>query len=160
MDKYAAAEVVYVDEAGVDDTEDYAYGWCHHSHRFEADKLGHRTSRISMIAAWCDRRVLAPMTFEGYCNSRLVTAWVEQCLVPELREGQVVVMDNASFHKSAEIRELIEEAGCHVLFLPAYSPDLNKIEKFWARLKNQLRKILHQFERLWDAVDSAFKLLS
>jgi transposase len=69
-------------------------------------------------------------------------------------------MGNASFHKSAEIRELLEQSGCQLLFLPAYSPDLNKIEKFWARLKSQLRKVLHQFERLWDAVDSAFNLLS
>jgi hypothetical protein len=90
--EYAPADVVYVDEAGLDDTEDYAYGWCHHTQRFEADKLGHRTSRISMIAAWCERQVIAPMTFEGYCNSQLVEAWVEQFLVPELRVGQVVVM--------------------------------------------------------------------
>jgi len=150
--------VVYVDESGVDNTLDYPYGWCHQSQRFEADKLGHRTCRISMIAAWCNGHLLAPMTFKGYCDTALVETWVEQLLVPKLQAGQVVIMDNASFHKSTAIDEMIEAAGCKLLFLPPYSPDLNKIEKFWARLKHWLRKTAHQFEEFWDAVDNAFNL--
>ena len=121
--------MVYIDEAGVDDTEDYPYGWNARGERFEALKLGHRTQRISMIAGWCQGEVLAPMTFEGMCNTALVEAWVERFLRLELKPGQVVVMDNASFHKSRTIRELIEQAGCHLVFLPPYSPDLNKIEQ-------------------------------
>jgi len=160
LQQYLPEQLVYVDEAGVDDTEDYAYGWCEQSQRFYALKLGHRTRRISMIAGWCERHILAPLTFEGYCNTVLVEAWVEQVLVPELKPGQVVVIDNASFHKSATTRDLIEQAGCKLLFLPPYSPDLNKIEKFWARLKHYLRKTISQFEDFWDAVDNAFKVLS
>ena len=144
----------------MDDTEDYPYGWCARQERFHALKLGHRTSRISMIAGWCKRQVLAPMTFEGYCNTAVVEVWVEQVLVPVLKPGQTVVIDNASFHKSLTLRELIEQAGCKLLFLPPYSPDLNKIEKFWARLKHYLRKTIQQFECFWDAVDNALKALS
>jgi hypothetical protein len=69
LQNYAAADVVYMDEAGADNTEDYAYGWCHHTECFKADKLGHRTSRICMIAAWCNRQLMAPMTVEGYGNT-------------------------------------------------------------------------------------------
>lgn len=144
----------------MDDTEDYAYGWCAQQERFHALKLGHRSCRISMIAGWCNRQVLAPMTFEGYCNTAVVEVWVEQVLVPALKPGQMVVIDNASFHKSLTIRELLEQAGCTLLFLPPYSPDLNKIEKFWARLKHYLRKTMQQFECFWDAVDNAFRALS
>lgn len=100
------------------------------------------------------------MTFKGYCDSTLVETWVQAFLVAQLKPGQVVVMDNPSFHKSTTIREHIEQAGCTVLFLPPYSPDLNKIEKFWARLKHYLRKTLNQFQSLWDAVDNAFRQLS
>jgi transposase len=157
---YPPEQIVYVDEAGVDNTEDYAYGWCARSERFYGLKLGHRTCGISMIAGWCDRSIKAPMTFEGYCDTAFVEAWAQQCLVPELKPGQVVVIDNASFHKSATLRMLIEQAECHLLFLPPYSPDLNKIEKFWARLKHYLRKSLSQFENFWDAVDNAFVALS
>ena len=100
------------------------------------------------------------MTFEGYCNNALIEIWVEQMLVPALKPGQVVVMDNASFHKSARIQQLIQQAGCELLFLPPYSPDLNKIEKFWDRLKHYLGKTLQAFDCLWDAVDHAFRALS
>lgn len=161
LETYSREQVVYVDEAGINDTESYDWGWCHSSERFYADRQGHRTQRISTIAGWCDGEVLAPLTFEGYCNSVLVETWVEECLVPELKAGQVVILDNASFHKSGRIRELIEEAKCELLFLPAYSPDLNKIEKLWARLKRHLCKLIGEYEVLWDAVDEAFrKLLS
>jgi transposase len=160
--------VVYVDEAGTDDTECYLYGWCERSQRFHDLQLGHRTCRINMIAAWCGhdsgakqyRQLLAPMTFSGNCNSALVEAWAEQVLVPVLKHGQLVIFDNASFHKSLILREIIEQADCQVVFLPAYSPDLNKIEKFWARLKHYIRKTIHQFEYFGDTVDHAFKLLS
>jgi hypothetical protein len=138
LQTYLPEQLVYVDEAGVDDTEDYAYGWCEQSSRFEALKLGHRTERISMIAGWCERQVIAPMTFKRDCDSALVETWVQQVLVQELKPGQVVVIDKASFHKSMTIRELIAQAGCVLLFLPPYSPDLNKIEKFWARLKQYI----------------------
>ena len=68
----------------------------------------------------------------------------------------MLVMDNASCHKSQRAQELIEPAGAHILF----SPDVNKIEKFWARLKYLLRTPLTQFEDFWEAVDDAFRKLS
>lgn len=157
---YEPSQVVYIDAAGVDDTEDYPYGYCPRSDRFHALKLGHGMERISMVAAWCNRRVLAPMTFKGHCNTELFEAWVEQFLVPALRPDQVVVMDSVSFYKSQHTQTLIEQAGCQVLFLPPYSPDFNKIEKFWVRLKQHLRKILKQFANLWDAVNDVFRELS
>jgi hypothetical protein len=152
--------MVYIDQAGVDDTHDYPYGYGPQGERFYALKLGHRTERISLVAGWCDRQIVAPMTFKGYCNTVLMEGWVEQMLVPVLQPGQVVVMDNASFHKSEHLRELIEQAGCELLFLPPYSPDFNKIEKFWARLKQYLGQTLALFDCLHDAVDDAFRKLS
>lgn len=144
LQQYAPEQVVYIDEAGADNNEEYAYGWCASCERFNALKLGHRTERVNLIAGWCNREVLAPMTFKGSCHTDLVEAWVEQWLVPQLQPGQLVVIDHASFHKSAAMREFIKQAGCTLLFLPPYSPDLNKIEKFWARLKHYLRKTLNQ----------------
>jgi len=149
-----------VDESGADDTEDLPYGGCVRAERFYAERRGHRTCRIRRIAGGCARQVLAPMTFQGYGDTALVETWVKRFLVPALTPGQGVVRDNARFHPSATIRELIETARCRLLFLPTYSPDLNKIEKFWARLKRYLRQTLHDFENFWDAVDNAFKAMS
>jgi transposase len=68
-------------------------------------------------------------TVEGACNRTVFEIWLETCLLPKLEPGQVVVMDNATFHKGGRIQELIQSAGCGLLYLPPYSPDLNKIEK-------------------------------
>ncbi len=126
---------VYVDEAGVDDTLSYAYGWSQKGTRCFGERLGHRTQRVSMAAAWCCGEVLAPLTFEGYCHSTLIQAWFEQQLCPSLVPGQVVILDNAPFHPMKELRALVERVGCTLLPLPRYSPDLNKIEHLWAWIK-------------------------
>jgi len=81
-------------------------------------------------------------------------------LVPKLVPGQIVIMDNASFHKSEKMKRLIINAKCSVLYLPPYSPELNPIEKFWANLKRFVARIMVNFEKLSEAVDSAFRSLS
>ena len=113
-----------------------------------------------MISGWRDGEIIAPMLFKGYCNTGLVCKWIEEFLVPELLPWQIVVIDNASFHPQERIKQLIAQTGCEVIFQPPYSPDLNKIEKFWARLKQHVSKIIGQCESLWDAVQQAFCLLS
>lgn len=84
--------------------------------------------------------------------------WIEKFLIPELSPGQVVIMDNATFHKSKKTQELIEKASCRVLFLPPYSPDLNPIEKYWAWFKNQVRSIIHLFPNLSQTIDYVFNM--
>lgn len=125
-----------------------------------ADKLGHKTERLSRISAWRSGEIIAPVAFEGYCNSQVVCQWIESCLVPELIPGQIVIIDNASFHRKQKIKELLKPARCEVIFLPTYSPDLNKIEKFWARLKKQVSKLVKECETLFDAVRAGFMALS
>ena len=75
------------------------------------------------------------MTYKGTCNAQLFEKWIEKILLPELKKGQIIIMDNATFHKSERTKILIESAGCQLLFLPPYSPDFNPIEMFWARFK-------------------------
>ncbi len=152
--------VVYVDEAGMDNREDYSYGWNEKGQRFHALKSGRRQGRVNMIAAFCNRKLMAPFTVEGSCNRTVVEIWLETCLIPLLSPGQVVVMDNATFHKGGNIEQLIEEAGCQLLYLPAYSPDFNKIEQCWSWLKSRIRKQLNQFDCLRDAMEYVLHLAS
>ena len=77
------------------------------------------------------------MTYKGTCNGKLFEGWVEKFLLPQLKPGQTIIMDNATFHKSKRTKNLIESAGCHLLFLPPYSPDFNPIEQFWAWFKGK-----------------------
>lgn len=152
----AGEDRVYVDEAGVEDTLDYAYGWSLQGTRCWGEKLGYRTQRVSMVAAWCAGEVLAPLTFEGYCDSALIEAWFETQLCPVLRAGQVVILDNASFHRKEHLRVLLESVGCGLVALPAYSPDLNKIEPLWNTIKHHIKMSLDPHLSFRQKVDAAF----
>ena len=145
-----------MDEAGVEDTLAYAYGWSRQGQRCWCERLGHRTARVSMAAAWCQGQVLAPLTFEGYCHAELIEAWFKQQLCPVLRPGQVVILDNASFHRHEKLRPLVEAVECSLLPLPSYSPDLNKIEPFWQLLKHRIALDDRSHSSFRLKVDAAF----
>lgn len=147
---------VYLDEAGVEDTLSYAYGWSPKGVRCHGERLGHRTSRISMDAAWCQGEILAPLTFEGMCDGTLIEAWFEQQLIHELRPGQVVILDNAAFHRLPRLRAILAQVGCSLLPLPPYSPDLNKIESLWNTLKTRIALDLKTYDSFRLKVDAAF----
>jgi transposase len=140
----------------VENTLDYAYGWSLKGTRCFAETLGHFTERVSMIAAWCQNEVFAPMTFTGYCDSRVVETWFEQVLVPTLKIGQTIILDNASFHRKATLQKLLEPLGCRVLALPPYSPDLNRIEPLWNQIKALIKHHPNPNRPFRDKVDDAF----
>ncbi len=80
------------------------------------------------------------MTYKGTCNGKLFEGWVEKFLLPQLKPGQTIIMDNATFHKSKRTKNLIESAGCHLLLLPPYSPDFNPINDFGPGLKGKFER--------------------
>ena len=86
-------KIVYVDEAGIDNREEYPYGYCEVGQRFYALKCGKRTERVSWIAALKQGKLFAPMTFVGSCNRDLFEMWLEECLVPQLQRGDVIVLE-------------------------------------------------------------------
>lgn len=117
------------------------------------DISGKRFARQSVISALFKGKFLAPMCFEGTCDTILFNEWLKQVLLPNLVPGQVLILDNASFHKSTESQKLIEAAGCEILFLPPYSPDLNPIEKCWANMKSKVRELLLKVKTFTEALD-------
>ena len=100
---------------------------------------GHRQTLTFVAGLRCDA-IVAPCVFDRPINARSFLAWVTKFLVPTLKRGDVVVMDNLSSHKAAAVRRAIRAAGALLLFLPPYSPDLNPIEQAFAKLKTLLRK--------------------
>ena len=147
----------------MDSRSDYGYGWSKRGQKFEALKSGKRTGRVNMIAAYCQKQLFAPFTVEGSCNRTVFETWLETSLIPALQPGQVVIMDNATFHKGGRIQELIESAGCGLLYLPPTcglalcSPDLNRIEKCWAWLKSRIRHLFSDSKDLRSAMESVLK---
>src|SRR5258708_11742250 len=94
---------------------------------------------LTILGAISTRGMIATMTIEEATDADIFLAYLEQVLSPALTSGDVVVMDNLSAHKVNGVRQLIETAGAELLYLPPYSPDLNPIEKAWAKLKQLLR---------------------
>ena len=137
--------------------DEYPYGYCEIGRRFAALKSGKRTERVSWIAALKQGKIFAPITFVGSCNRSLFELWLQDCLVPQLQWGDMIVIDNASSHHSAYIEEVVAAAGCELWYLPAYCPDLNKIEHWWFVLKNWMRQRWDEFDSFRDCVEAAFK---
>ena len=95
---------------------------------------------MTFVAALRLDRIEAPWLLEGAIDGETFRTYVESVLVPTLREGDIVIMDNLGSHKGKAVRELIRSAGAKLFFLPKYSPDLNPIEQVFAKLKHLLRK--------------------
>ena len=142
----------------MDERDNYGYGWSAKGERIHGLKAGCRQGRINMIAGYRHGQLIAPFTIKGSCNRNVFEIWLESCLIPSLKAGQWVIIDNATFHHGGRIRDLIEAAGCKVVYLPPYSPDLNRIEKCWAWLKSRVRKFLRNSANLHDAIDSVLAL--
>jgi transposase len=136
--------LVYVDEAGVDNRLFREYGRAPKGQKILANIPGRKRERYSIIAGLINKKLIAPFTFQGGCRAEVFNAWLKHILIPELKPGMTIILDNAAFHKSAETKRLIEEAGCFLLFLPTYSPDFNKIEHWWHKVKSLLRPLLQK----------------
>ena len=132
-------------------------GWPPKGKRLYGVKSGGRKGWINMIAGYRDGKLIAPFTIESSCNRSVFETWLETCLIPSLSRGNLVVIDNASFHHGGQIKSLIEAAGCNVMYLPPYSPDLNRIETCWAWIKSRVRKLLRDSCNLREAIDSVLK---
>ena len=151
-------ELVYLDESGVDEALHRSYARAPRGTKVVGEVSGTHAERISLIAALNASQLLAPMRFAGYCDTTVFNTWLAQALLPKLRPGQTVLMDNASFHKSPTTKTLIESKGCFLKYLPTYSPDLNPIESHWAILKARLRKHRQPTQSLSQAIDTIFAM--
>jgi transposase len=141
----------------MDERDNYGYGYSPVGERFYDLKSGRRQGRINMIAGYRDGELIAPFTVEGACNRTVFETWLETCLIALLRPGEWVIVDNATFHHRGRIAQLIEAAGCRLIYLPPYSPDLNRIEKCWAWLKSRIRRLLPTADSLRDAMEAVLK---
>jgi len=115
----------------------------------------------TLIAALGMEGMRCSTVVDGAVNADVFEAFVEQVLVPDLRAGDIVMMDNLSSHKRSRTRELIESAGATLLFLPPYSPDLNPIEMIFAKIKQLLRSLAcRTSEALWSVMQSVLDQVS
>ena len=150
---------VYIDESGIKNNIKREYGRSLRGTPVLDEKRGGATEKLNIIAGLLDGRIISPLTYNCNTDTELFNLWLKQCLIPALPENSVIVMDNASFHKSSETKEIIESNGRRILFLPPYSPDLNPIEKFWAVMKSKIKKIIDGCSDLGTCVEIVFQTI-
>jgi len=115
----------------------------------------------TFVGALRQRELVAPMVADGPMDGEMFRAYVDRFLVPVLRPGDIVILDNLSSHKVRGIRDAIRAAGAHLLYLPPYSPDLNPIEMFFAKLKTLLRKAAaRSVHALWNEIGALLATVS
>ncbi len=144
--------LVFLDETWTKTNMAPLRGWAPRGTRLRAKVPYGRWKTMTFLAALRHDRIDAPWLLDGPINGEKFQIYVEKLLVPTLRPGDIVVMDNLGSHKGKAVRRAIRAAGAKLLFLPKYSPDLNPIEQVFAKLKHLLRKAA---ARTSDAVCAA-----
>lgn len=127
--------------------------WSPKGQKIPGERSGSARGRTSVIAGLCCGKAVAPFYFNGYTDTELFCMWLEKVLLPELRPGQVVVLDNASFHPKKRTGEILSKKGCKALFMAPYSPDLNPIEQYWAWCKNKIKNMWRNEMSFYDKLE-------
>ena len=135
------SRLIFIDETGASTNLARKGGRCRRGQRLRAAVPHGHYKTVTLVAGVRLRGLVAQKVFDRPINAALFEEWVETCLVPALSKGDIVVMDNLPAHKGPRVEELIKAAGAELRYLPPYSPDMNPIEKAFAKLKAHLRKI-------------------
>ncbi len=145
--------MVFIDETWAKTNMAPLRGWGPRGQRLIAKAPHGKWRTLTFLAALRHDRIDAPCVIDGPINGTSFAAWVEQFLVPTLRPGDVVVMDNLGSHKRPSIRRAIRAVGAKLFYLPPYSPDLNPIEQVFAKLKHLMRKAAERtVEATWRRI--------
>ena len=156
-----ARSLVFVDEMGTNTSLSPLYGWSKKGQRVHGSVPRNRGKNTTLLSSMTIEGIGPSLAVEGATNREVFETYVDRVLGPSLRGGQMVVMDNLSAHKGERVRELIEQRGCEVLYLPSYSPDLNPIEEAFSKMKSLIRKLeARSREALLEALGAAISAIS
>jgi transposase len=146
---------VFIDETWAKTNMTRTHGRCARGRRLVAKAPHGRWRTLTFLAALRADRIDAPCVIDGPINGHSFLVYIEQMLVPTLRPGDIIIIDNLGSHKGAAVRRVLRAAGAKLFFLPPYSPDLNPIEQVFAKLKTLLRKAAERtVHATWQRIGS------
>jgi len=149
-------DVVVLDESYATTQFTRLRGRCPRQQRLIASVPHGHWKTLTMLGAITIEGVLAAALIDAATDSEIFTSFIEGVLVPALRPGRVIVMDNLAAHKIVAVRQAIERAECRLVFLPPYSPDFSPIENIWSKVKQSLRtRAAREIPALGDAITTA-----
>ena len=152
-------EIFYADESGFEEYYSRTYGHAPKGKCVYGEVPGVRFGRVSVVGAIDQHNeFMAGFAFKGYMNSDLFCGWLEHIFAPSLinPKKSILIIDNASHHPKDRIKDIADEYGFAVIYLPKYSLDLNPIEKYWANIKNWLRLHFSKYDSFWEGFIGAF----
>jgi transposase len=153
QDRIDPARLVFLDETWTKTNMAPLRGWSAQGQRLPAKVPHGRWTTMTFLAALRHDRVEAPWLIDGPINGESFRLYVDKVLIPTLRPGDIVIMDNLGSHRSSAVRRTLRAAGAKLFFLPKYSPDLNPIEMLFSKLKHGLRKAAKRTEQaLYEAI--------
>lgn len=156
-----ARNLVFLDESGFRLDSPPRYGWARIGEKSPGKGTHGKWETLTMIGAVALDGFRGFLTIDSGTTSEVFNAFVENQLAPNLKPGDIVIMDNLSSHKNPTARKRIEDAGAEILFLPPYSPEFNPIEKVWGKLKDIVRRLPTKTRELFDeAVGQAMEQIS
>ena len=148
--------LVFLDESSASTSLARLYGRCGVGERLSGSSPYGHWMTVSMLCAIRTDGPIAPLLVDGAVDGAMFTAWIEQSLLRELRQGDVVIMDNLNTHRVAGVAKLLNAAGYEYYYLPPYSPDYNPIENMWSKVKSILKRLAARtFEELMEAMKTA-----
>lgn len=154
-------KLVFFDESGVNTTMARLHGRCPKGKRLIDSAPAGCYQTLTLMSAMRLDGVVAPLLLDGPVNAESFAGYVEECLVPALEPGDILILDNLAAHKSVRITEVVERAGCSLVYLPPYSPDLSPIENMWSKVKASLRKTAARtFDSAVEAVRVALQTIT
>jgi transposase len=153
--------LIFVDECGLHTSLSPIYGYAPRGERLYLPVPRNRGKNTTLLSSMAIKGMGPSLAVEGATTARIFETYVERVLAPSLEPGQIVIMDNLGAHRPRRIREMIEQQGSELLYLPAYSPDYNPIEEAFAKIKNLLRKAAARTkEALVDAIGAALSTIT
>jgi transposase len=154
-------KLVFFDESGVNTTMARLHGRSPKGKRLVDSTPAGCYQTLTLMSAIRLDGIVAPMLLDGSVNAATFAGYVEECLVPVLEPGDILIIDNLPAHKSVRITEAVEGAGCKLVYLPPYSPDFNPIENMWSKVKASLRKTAARtFDAVVEAVNVALHAIT
>ncbi|MDE6777843.1 MAG: IS630 family transposase, partial [Oscillospiraceae bacterium] len=138
-------KIAYVDKTGIDTCLYRKYAYALRGETVTERIPGKKFQRTNLVAAQLNGEIIAPMQYNGTTDAPLFEYWFKQWLLPCLSEDAVIIMDNTSFHRKGELFKIAAQYHRKLIFLPPYSPELNPIEHFWAKLKQWLKLHIKEF---------------
>ncbi len=156
-----ARSLVFVDEMGTNTSLSPLYAWAPRGERAFCSVPRNRGPNTTLLSSMTLEGMGTSLAVEGATNREVFETYVEQILAPTLRRGQVVVLDNLTAHKGDRVKELIEERGCKLIYLPPYSPDFNPIEEAFSKIKGLVRKAeARSRQALVDAIGQGISMVT